>query len=443
MQNEFDNSRSRFVASFLGSLVIYGLIIVLLVAIFMLPPISAAERILSYGYADIPTEQGGFVTAEDGAQVIVLPEGIQGKTKIKFTAIPRSRFLEGSAGDDRLKAAESIPLWIVMKSPYYQIEFWGRKLPTEVILRIPVPANAEPLSTLDLYSWTGEAWVWLPHFVPPGEDFIEARLDYLPQSVVVMQTKPLQPSISADVPQAAEVSDQARDTLTEINPQGLYLDAGGAIRGDPGTLPRPDPGAPYMVVPTLRNWENAGAVRSDLADNMLADGATRQQHIQRIVEMVTGNGYPGVNIDYRGVSPDLRSEYTDFIIELADALHEGGKQLSVSLALPAQIAADRWDTGAYDWRAIGSVADTLNIPVPNDPGAYIPGGQMQSMLQWAVGEVNRNKVRLLFSTRSTELTNVEQKDVPYAETLAPFGEVAFQMYNLWRPMPILWFLFWY
>jgi len=70
------------------------------------------------------------------------------------------------------------------------------------------------------------------------------------------------------------------------------------------------------------------------------------------------------------------------------------------------------------------MADTVNIPVPTDPGAYVPGGQMETMLLWATGEVNRNKVRLLLSTRSTELTNVEQKDVPYAEALAPFGQVA-------------------
>lgn len=424
MQDEFDDSRSGFFASFLGSLLIYGLIIVLLVAIFMLPPISAAERILSYGYTDIPTEEGGFVTAEDGAQVMVLPEGIQGKTKIKFTAILRSRFLEGSAGDAKLKAAETIPLWLIMKSPYYQIEFWGRKPPTDIVVRIPVPADAEPLGTLDLYSWTGEAWVWLPHFIAPGDDFIEAQLDYLPESVVVMQTKALQPSTSADVPKSAEVPDQARDTVSEINPQGLYLDAEGAIRGDPGTLLQPDPSAPYLVVPTLRNWEDAGAVRSDLVDNMLVDEATRQGHTQRIVEMVTGNGYPGVNIDYRGISPDLRSEYTDFITRLADALHAGGKQLSVSLGPPVQVAADRWDTGAYDWRAIGTMADTVEIPVPTDPGAYVPGGQMETLLQWAVGEVNRNKLRLLLSTRSTEQTNLEQKDVPYAEALAPFGQVA-------------------
>jgi hypothetical protein len=424
MQDIDNDSQSGPTKSLLSGLVIYGLIIVLLVAIIMLPPISAAERILSYGYTNIPTEEGGFVTAEDGAQLLVPPEGIQGKTKIKFSAVSRSSFLQGAAGGDLLTAAENIPLWLIMKSPYYQIEFWGRKLPTQVIVRIPMPPDAEPTRTLDVYSWNGTAWVWVPHFVPPGDSFIEAQLDYLPQSVVVMQTKPLQPSVSADLPQAAGVPEQARDTIGEINPQGLYLDAEGAIRGDPGTLLGPDQAAPSLVLPTLRNWEDSGGVRSDLVDNMLADGSIRQAHVGRIVEMVGRYGYPGIDIDYRGISPDLRGEYTDFITELANALHESGKQLSVSFEAPKQIAADRWDTGAYDWRAIGAVADTVKIPVPSDPTAYAPGGQMEAMLGWAVGEVNRNKLLLLFSTRGTELVNGEQKAVPYAEALAPFGQVA-------------------
>ena len=428
MQTDAKKSHTRplesAVESPLGGLIIYALIGILLVAIILLPPISAAERLLSFGYADIPTQEGGFVTAEDGAQLMILPEGIESKTKVNFSVIPRSSFLEGSAGNDLLKAAENIPLWLIMKSPYYQIRFRGPEAPTKVIIRIPMPGDADPLRSLDLYSWNGQTWEWVPHFVPPGDDFIEAQLDYLPNSVVVMQTKPLQPSVSADLSHMGNVPDQARDTVVEVNPQGLYLDAEGMIQGDPGTLLQPDQTATYLVIPSLRNWEDSGAVRSDLIDNMLVDGAARQEHIQRIVEMVVRNAYPGIDIDYRGINPDLRDEYTAFITELANALHEQGKQLSVRFELPVQIAADRWDSGVYDWRAVGAVADTVKIPVPNDPNAYVPGGQMDTMLRWAVGEVNRYKLQLLLSTRSTESINGQQKDIPYSEALAPFGQVA-------------------
>jgi hypothetical protein len=423
MQGNVNNAPSSPVKSLLGGMAIYVLIVVLLVAIVLLPPISAVDRVLSVGYTTIPAEEGGFVTAEDGAQLMLFPEGTQNDTKIRFTAIPRSRFLEGSVDNDRLKAAENIPLWLIMKSPYYEIRFRGRKAPTQAIIRIPMPADAEPTRTLDLYSWSGQSWRWVPHFIPPGDDFIETELDYLPSSIVVMQTKPLQPAVSVDLPESTDLPQQALDTPFEINPEGLYLDAEGGIRGDAGALLRPDQTASNLVMPILRNWEDTGTVRSDLVDNMLADGATRQQHIQHIVGTVVGSGYPGIDLDYRGIHPDLRGEYTDFITGLADALHEQGRQLSVRLELPVQIAADRWDTGAYDWRAIGAQADSVKMAVPKDPNAYVPGGQMDAMLRWAVGEVNRHKLSLLVSTRSIEQTGENQKAVPFSEALAPYSQI--------------------
>ncbi|GAB4536331.1 MAG: hypothetical protein Kow0063_21680 [Anaerolineae bacterium] len=424
MQDDIYDSGPGPVRSLLGGLVIYGLIVALLVAALLLPPISAAERILSLGYASISAEEGGFVSTEDGAQLIIPAEGLERQVKVRFRAISRSSFLEGTSGAELLKAAENIPLWLIMKSPYYQIQFRGRKPPTQVMLRIPVPANAEPIHSLDLYSWNGQAWEWLPHFIPPGDNFIESQLDFLPSSVMVVQTKPLDPSIAVDLPAQAEIPEPARNAMDEITLQGLYLESGGAIRGDAGRLLRPDQMAGYLLVPTLRNWEDNGPVRSDLVDNMLGDPSIRQEHIRRIVDLVTGQNYAGVDIDYRSINPDLRPEYTLFISDLADALHARGKQLAVRLEPPRQIAADRWETGAYDWRAIGDVADTVRIPVPGDPAAYAPGGQMETMLQWAVGEVNRYKLQLLFSTRSTELTTGEQKTISFAEALAPFSQVA-------------------
>jgi len=157
---------------------------------------------------------------------------------------------------------------------------------------------------------------------------------------------------------------------------------------------------------------------------MLGDTSVRQEHVQRIVELVIGQDYPGIDIDYRGISPDLRGEYTAFISELADALHAQGKQLAVRLEPPRQVAADRWETGAYDWRAIGAAADTVKMPIPGDPTAYAPGDQMEVMLQWAAGEVNRYKLQLLLTARSTELVAAEQKAIAYADALAPFSQVA-------------------
>ena len=409
----------------LGGLVIYGLILVLLIASLFLPPVSLAERIMSWGYVKISPQEGGAIALEDGAELSVPPEGARSRISVRFDIVPRSEFLEGTAGEDLLSAAENIPPWLVMKSPYYRIEARGQESVTNVLIRIPLPADADPLRTLDLYSWNGQAWEWLPHFIPPGDDFIESTLDRLPRSVVVMQTKPLQPAVAADLAPAAALPDQARDSVVEINSQGLYLDAEGTIRGDERALLQPDPAAAYTVIPTLRNWEQPSNVRSDLIDNMLVDEGARQVHIQTLVDLVVRNAYPGIDIDYRGISPDLRDDYSQFIRELATALHENGKQLSVRVELPTQVAADRWETGVYDWQAIGAVADMVKIPVPSDPHAYVAGGQMDALLEWAVGQISRYKLQLLISTHSIEqLPDGSQRALSYIEALAPFGHVA-------------------
>ena len=408
-----------------AGLVIYGLIVILLVASLFLPPISLGDRLLSLDYVRVPAQEGKQITLEDGSQLTVLAEGVQGNTKVKFSIVPRSDFLEGSAGKDLLQGAESIPPWLVMKSPLYRVQFRGQEPPTEILVRVPVPGDADPLRTIDLYSWNGENWEWLPHFIPPGDSFIEASLNYLPESVVVMQTKPLQPSVSADLELASALPSQALDAVVEINSQGLYLDANGAIRGDPGQLLQPDQTATFMVMPTLRNWEEGGVVRSDLIDNMLVDTQAREAHIKSIVELVVRSAYPGIDIDYRGINPDLKADYSQFVADLADALHQNGKQLSVRLALPAQLSADTWDTGVYDWVAIGAVADGVKVPVPEDPKAYVSGGQMDAMLQWAVGQVSRYKIQLLISTRSIEQNADGTKEkLPYSEALAPFSQVS-------------------
>ena len=125
------------------------------------------------------------------------------------------------------------------------------------------------------------------------------------------------------------------------------------------------------------------------------------------------NAYPGIDVDYRGISPDLRDDYTQFITELAAALHQNQKQLSVRFELPAQVSADTWDTGVYDWVAIGAVADMVKVPVPEDVHAYEPGGQMDSMLSWAVGQVNRYKIQL------ADLHTQHRADPGRCQTAAP------------------------
>lgn len=401
------------------------LIPILIVAALFLPPISLYDGISGrLGYRPIDEDGGSVFLEGEGTQVTILPEGMDGAIRLKVDDIPRSSFLAGETSDALQTAAASIPINLVMKSPFYDIDYRGNE-PTAVILNIPIPNDAEPYGTLDLYEWDAgnNIWRWIPSQTLLVDDTIEAKLDYLPSSVVAMQTHPVNPDVSTNLSLGSEVPVEAQDLLVEINPHGLYLQGEGAIGGDPGALPVPDETTPYAIIPTLRNWDDTGSVRSDLIDNLLIDGLARQNHIAAIVDLVVGNAYQGIEIDYRGVNPDLRNEFSDFIARLKEAL-PSNKVLSVRVEVPHQVSDDTWDTGAYDWRAIGRVADVVKVPTPNDPRAYVLGGQMEAMLNWATGEINRYKIRLLISTRSLEQVGGVNRELTYEEALAAFGTVS-------------------
>ncbi|MBN1217487.1 MAG: cellulase family glycosylhydrolase [Anaerolineae bacterium] len=416
------------VESRLGGVVINFLLIPLLIlSALLLPPVSLADRVLSIGYERIGRD-GGAIQDPDGTQITFLPEGIRRSFRVRLNAIPRSLFLQGTANNplspaetgNLLNAAESIPPNLIVKSPFYRLQHKG-VMPERVMLNVPIPNEAEPYNTLDLYAWNGESWEWLPNRKILTEDRIESELDYLPDSVVVMQTHPIHPNVSTDYSLNTTLPDDVKDALVEINPQGLLLDSNGGLVDNLGQLPPEIQNATtFTVIPTIRNWSDDGSIRSDLIDNLLIDAEARELHIEEIVSMVQRNGYEGIDLDYRGINPDLRQEYASFLAQLRNAL-PGGTQLSVRVELPHQISADTWDTGGYDWQAIGRVANVVKVPTYPDPRAYAPGGQMETMLDWAVGQINRYKLQLLLPTSSTEQVNGITRNISYQQALEPIG----------------------
>lgn len=404
----------------IGGLLVLALILALVVAALLLPPLSLLSR-LDASYTEVNLE-GNTLQDPDGMQLTFLPEGVQRPFRVKLTAVPRNLFLEGAGDESLLTAASSIPPNLVMKSPYYEMQRRG-PAPELVTISIPIPNEAEPYRTLDLYTWNGETWAWLPSRIIANEGVIEANLDYLPDSVVVMQTHALNPNVSATYLSEQILPDKFKDTAIEINPQGLYLEAEGLIAGNPAPLPPDILNGSFTIMPTLRNWNDDGSVRSDLIDNLLIDAEARQRHIATIVGLIQENTYQGIELDYRGINPDLRQEYTAFLEELKTAMPPT-KRLVVRVELPQQLSGDAWGSGPYDWQAIGRVADIIKVPTLPDPKAYAPEGQMAALLDWAVGQVSRYKLQLLLSTRSLEQVNGQIREIGYQQAISSLGTVA-------------------
>ncbi len=378
----------------------FAIIPVLAILALLLPPISIAQRIADLGTTRI-TQAGGVLTDPDGTQVIFPPHAVAQPFRATLTSIPRLEFLEGSAGQDLKVAAAAIPPQLIAKSPFYRLNVRGVP-PAESTWVMPIPNDSEPFETLDVYTWDApsQSWQWLPHKIILEDDQIESRVQAVPTSAMVMQTNPEPQVISADVAEARLLAAEGRGAMAQVHPTGLQMGDAGSISGALDATFDQLSGA-YAVVPVIRNYEGP-IVRSDLLANMLVDSSQRQAHVNAIVEMVVGNAYQGVDVDYHGLDKNLRGEFNQFIKELAEELHAQGKVLGVRVEAPTQVSEDAWETGPYDWQALGLLADAVKVPAPVDPLAYAPGGQFDALLKFAVGNVNRYRLQMIFTGQSVE-----------------------------------------
>jgi hypothetical protein len=401
------------------------LIPVLVVVGILLPPFSLGNRLLQAGFIPIGERQNAVwsVLDPDGAQVTVPEQPLDDKLHLKLSSVPRLNFLEGLVDEHFRPAVAALPFDLPMKSPFYILQRRGAT-PSDVSLTIPIPNDAEPYRTLDLYAWDGHAWNWMPSTVVEAEEVIVARLDTLPEIIAfaTMQTLSPEPVIGADLSASAFLPAEAGQVLGEIHPVGAYL-------SDNGTLDLPSElvtqgGGSLRVLPVIRNWGNDGLVRDNLTVDMLGSHVLRQKHIAAVVAFAREGDHPGVVLDYREVSPGMRESFTSLVTDLAEQLHIGGRTLSVRVTWPTQVSAVDWDTGAYDWRALGRVADVILFPGPLDPRAYIQDGPVEQLMAWATRRVDRHKLQLVTSVQGLDLSNEESKPISYAAALAFLGRVS-------------------
>lgn len=401
------------------------LIPMLVVAGMLLPPFSLGSRLLLGDFTLIGEGRSPVwsVDDSDGAQVTVAEQPLAGKLRLRLSSVPRLNFLEGIVDEHLLPAVASLPFTLSMKSPLYEVQRRGVS-PSDVVLTLPIPNDAGPYITLDLYAWDGDAWSWLPSTVIEADDVIVARLETLPEMIAFAVMQPLSPEpvVAADLSLSAVLPGDADQVLSEIYPLSATLGDNGALNL-PDESPSPGDGSWHML-PAVRNWGSDGVVRSDLTDNMLSNQVVCQKHIAAIIAFAREGNYRGIVLDYRDVNPGLREGFTSFIRDLAEQLHAGGRTLLVRVAWPIQISAVDWDSGAYDWRALGQTADVVLLPGPANPRAYVQGGSVERVIAWATRQVDRHKLQLVINARGVNQSQEGAIPVSYRATLAFLSRIA-------------------
>lgn len=398
-----------------GTALVYLLVLpVMACLVLLLPPIALPSRIANAGYTPIQ-KTGVNLHTPDGAELDVPEEAVARGASVKLTTVSLETFLSS-------EMARGMPSTVQGISPLYQVALQG-DAPTASALVVPLPADAEPYETLDLYGYWNQMWFKLPFTLNATEERLESQLNFLPQAFVVVQTVPRAPVISAQIEEPNSLPLEADSVLVQVNPLGLRIADEGSIAGDPVSATQSSSQSNFAVVPTVSNVDENG-VRSDLTGNMMVDDAQRSGHINALVDLAVQKVWRGYNIAYQGVGLADEAAYTQFIKELARALHAKEKILSVTLPAPSPVSEDTWDTGGYNWALIGRYADEVKIPLLADPRAFEDEPSLQSQyLRWAVGQIDRSKLQVIASAAGRDSTADQYTPVSFGNALKLTGPI--------------------
>ena len=198
--------------------------------------------------------------------------------------------------------------------------------------------------------------------------------------------------VSGWLPSGAQPDPEALDVLATINPVDFRPAADGTLTGTATSLPD----AQGSVMPTVRASTQA---EIDAVNSILASPSLREAHINALVQLAILPANAGVDIDYRGINPARKADFTAFVNGLADRLHQSNRSLSITLPAPAKTGVS-WDTGAYDWSELGARADVLKLAGAPDPSVYYK--QMEETLGFLKDKVDLKKVALIVTRLSTE-----------------------------------------
>ncbi len=392
------------------SVIIWGMIAILLVAGLLLPPISLGERLFGTDYVRLDADNSR-ADHPDGLTLVVDTTMSSDRLQVKLDSIPQLDVSSGAVTEEWQAAAAALPADLVLKSPLYGIAFKDDVDPP-VQLDIAIPNNAEPYSLLDLYVWNGTEWYWIPSQLDTATDTIHVALDRAPKAVAVLQAEPKTPAVEVLLGDGVSLPFKLSTMVTGVHPVGLILGPGGAVMGDIAHLG--GGASAYQQVPVVSSADPV------MVQALLADPAAVSAHVAALADVAAGGSYAGLHLDYPGVPTPQQDAFTNLITGVAAELHAAGLELYVTVPAPTQDASGAWDTAGYDWFNLLNTADAdrLVLSLPLDPYFYADIKLAESMLTWAVSQVDRYQLLLGVNAAGVQLINGEYSPVDPADALA-------------------------
>ena len=161
-------------------------------------------------------------------------------------------------------------------------------------------------------------------------------------------------------------------------------------------------GQGLKVLPSITD----GSGKLVMANQILANPASRTQHVQNIVNLAVSGGFDGIDLDYEGFAftdgtaswPTTQLVWIAFVNELATALHANGKLLSITIPPTWIEAGVTRGYPVYAPQQMGAVADRVRLMVydwsVSSPGPISPMTWVNLVIAYNGPIVPNNKLQL-------------------------------------------------
>jgi spore germination protein YaaH len=269
----------------------------------------------------------------------------------------------------------------------------------------PIPDGVAP-HQVDLYLWRDQAWIWQP--AQAGNGGVQVELEELPQAAALVQRTVDDTLVEIATATVSGIAESG--SITSFSPVGLTVTPDGAISGRASL----DTVTGMPVIPVVQGSQ-------ENLNQLFNTAEARKQHLDALLDLANDDAFAGVELDYQGLSPDFRPELTAFLTDLHRQLSPDS-HLVVRVTAPQPLGNNRWDTGVFDWDAIGDLANTVKVPVIPHPEAYDTAGQIPALVAWAITRINREKVQLLLYTGSSDWVGGVTRELPMSQGVEPLGQ---------------------
>ena len=411
-----ESSHKSSIGCWLGALITMFVVTVLVIVGLFLPPFSIYDRLFGEQFTMLQAGEGLPV---DGLLVAIQEDSPSGDFGVRISSVSLLEFENNRGAEWVTLAKNTVPPYLALQSRVYDIATTGTP-PPQVALTVDIPEGAPANDVLDLYGWyeESERWEFLPSAIEGNK--IIARVENVPQQLAIFQATPLDPIIIAAINITQMLTPEIGQLATIVAPAGLQPTLAGTLTGS--LAPGFEANQGYKIMPVIRNFSDPRALDTETITTILNNTSTRNTLVRNIA--AAAQNFDGVIIDFRGLPDEVSENFTTFIADLSEHLHQAGLRLGV--VVPAAAPRDGiWYTGAYNWRELGNHVDYLQIIMGLNPLLFEPGADrpVEAMLRWAVREVNRYQLVLDISAQSIREAGGSFATIGYDAALAALGNV--------------------